>query len=155
MSYYGAIVAQLNSILNRLADEGEDWNPSEIALEVCEDHRDGLSDSTAESAFWSHCGYTEVRRMATRIINKRASDEPTPDGSNEQLVLPGYTYLQTHYVVERGPENDREPVGVAIHNMTEGELLAKELLYSKYASANKGHAEELRRYRMSRVNAIA
>jgi hypothetical protein len=73
-------------------------------------------------------------------INKM---RPEPAGNQQQLVMPGFERLQTHYLVER----DKERVAVRIDHLTDDEIEAKACEQETMGRACFQHADELRRYR--------
>ena len=130
----------INTILDRLADDGSEWRAAWVAKEICDDHAEGLTDHD-DSTFWLHCGYSDCRREVTRCINRRAGDTPK-DGDPAQIVLPGYEHLHRYYVIER----DGEDVGVSVNEMTFEEFEAKRSLFRAMGRAMFAHADELGRF---------
>lgn len=146
MSYADRLTAEINAVLDELADEGSEWRAAWIAHQICERHAPGLGDGE-DADFWRHCGYADCRREVTRCINRRAGDRPESDPG--QLTLPGYEHLHAYYVVDR----DGQEVGVPVHDMTAPELESKVRHYRKMGAACFAHANEIERYMESRASA--
>lgn len=136
---------EIDRVLDRQHDAGQELQPQWATHEVCGAHRRGLAalpeDAAPEEqdhvAFWDYAGYTNTRRLATRCVNAR--EQPGPD---EQPVLPGFEELFRYYVHTRNGVD----VGVRIEDSTDEELLAKADLYDAQGDRQKKHARELRRY---------
>lgn len=143
MSYADRLTAEINALLDQLADEGREWRAAWIAKHICDGHATGLGNGE-DADFWLHCGYSDCRREVTRCINRRAGDRPETDTG--QLTLPGYDHLHAYYVVER----DGEDVGVPVQDMTPPELEAKVRHYRKMGAACFAHADEIERFMESR-----
>lgn len=143
MSYYDALASEINTVLDRLADEGREWRAARIASEICTRHMEGLGDGE-HTHFWLHCGYADCRREVTRAINRRAGDRVSEDSG--QMALPGFKHLHAYYVVKR----DGEDVGVSVFELTEHELARKEAHYRSMGAACYEHASELGRFRRDR-----
>lgn len=148
MSYANQLSDEINRALDDLAMRGEHWRPVFIAHAICAAHAHGLVDDD-QALFWQHCGYREVRREVTRCINGRAGDGAKTEGI--QMILPGYEYVQTHYVVTRANED----IGVPVGDMTDAEIDSKITLYRTMARSCQAHADELARYKGARAAAAA
>lgn len=144
MSYATRLNAEINTLLDALADEGREWRATWIAHEICNQHAGALTDNE-DANFWRHCGYSDCRREVTRCINRRAGDRADRDEGG-QYTLPGYKHLQSYYVVER----DGEEVGVSVHELTDGEIVEKQRTYRAMGAACFAHADELDRFQRTR-----
>jgi hypothetical protein len=150
--------SEIDRVLDRQHDAGQELQPQWATHEVCGAHRRGLAalpdDAPPEEldhvAFWDFAGYTNTRRLATRCVNAR--EQPGPD---QQPVLPGFEELFRYYVHTRGGVD----VGVRIEDSTDEELLTKADLYEAQGNRQIKHADQLRRYvgwrRIERARAAA
>lgn len=133
---------EINDVLERLRARGEVLQPQWITQEICQRHRSGLA-STADAeyhiAFWEFSGYTLTRKLTTRCINDL---DDAADQRAAKPLLPGFEFLQRHYVINR----DGVDVGVPIEESTDAELLAKAALYRAQSTRLLAHADELDRY---------
>lgn len=143
MSYADRLSAEINTLLDELAERGCEWRAPWITNEICQRHTDGLAEGE-DADYWRYCGYSYCRREVTRCINRRA--DPEPEHGDKQLTLPGYEHLHAYYVVER----DGEEVGVPVHDMTDDEIAQKQAHYRKMGAACFAHADELQRFKQSR-----
>lgn len=135
------IVKEINSVLDELAERKETWVASWIAQHICNNHESGLSSKSIEDAeFWRHGGYNYVRSAVTKVINRRAGDQPAKDG--KQFRLEGFNHVQEYYVVSR----DGSDIGVSVYQMTDQEIMEKVSLHRAFAIANAEHADELERF---------
>lgn len=91
-----------------------------------------------DKEFYEALAWDSVRAQVRKAIN-RWKAKPEHD---EQLVLPGYRYLQQGYMVER----DDGPTVVPLQLLTDGEILARVAEYQRMADGCTKHAEELMGY---------
>lgn len=137
MSYAEQLVAEINALLDRLADEGQPWRPAWIANAICVEHEAGLADSD-HAMFWRHCGYAEVRAQVRECISRRTSPAATA-ADDEAPRLPGFEHARAYYSVKR----DSEIIGVHILQLTVREFDEKIALLRKMAATENAHADEL------------
>lgn len=136
---------EINTLLDDLAGQGREWNPTWIAHTICKGHEPGLAQND-DAEFWRTCGYSDCRREVTRCINRRAGDAPE---RREQIAMPGFEHLQAYYVVERGGEE----LGIPVDLLSDDELLAKAAHYRKMGAACFAHADDIDRFRRDRARA--
>jgi len=148
MSYADKLTAEINRILDDLAERGESWEAKWIAHGICNSHSDGLN-SSEDAEFWRWCGYTETRDQVRRCINSRAGDKA--ETNDRQYRLPGYDHLQSYYVVQRGGVD----VGVPVTSLSDAEIEEKSSLFRSMGAACYAHADELDRFRRLRRTAAA
>jgi hypothetical protein len=92
--------------------------------------------------FYIGCAYGYL----AGLIKKAISKYEISDVNDDQLVLDGFEYLQTHYPFER----DKKRVLVPTDLCTEDEIMARADEYDASARGQMRHAEELRAYVKSR-----
>lgn len=95
-----------------------------------------------DADFYKCCTKTTVLNEIRQQINRR---KVNGDNSEEsaQLVMPGFEFLQKHYVVHR----DKEQCIVRIDLLTDEEIESKAQEREAMGRACFAHADELRRYR--------
>ena len=143
--YHDQLATEINSLLDRLADEGQPWRAQWVANAIVLNHTEGLVDGEDKN-FWMHCGYTTTRDQVRRCINKRAGIKKEDDGDRQQK-LPGFDHLQRYYMVER----EDEAVGIPVHDLTDDEIDAKATELRVMGAACYDHADEHRRFKESRL----
>ena len=102
--------------------------------------RDLIQD---DREFYEDCAWHHVK---TAIRNVLRDYKLLPSQTPEQLVLPGYEFVQKAYAIEQGDEH--EPHVVPIEMMSEAELIAKAAELRQMAKGCEAHAEELDRFRV-------
>lgn len=143
MGYHEQLIVEINSQLDALGDRP--WEASWVAHAICNSHLAGLSEND-DALFWRHCGYAECRDQVRKCINRRAGiDEERQPG---QRTLPGFDYLQSHYLVKR----DGIEVGVPVYDLSGQELEAKAAQYRSMGAACFAHANEIDRFRADRMD---
>jgi hypothetical protein len=108
---------------------------------ICQRHAADLGSD------WSwRRAYNDTDAMVRRIIGqlKQLEFETTP--AQGELFGGGYERLQKLYTVER----DGDSVIVAVEDMTDDELIAKEHEHDAASIGHALHRDELRRYRLER-----
>lgn len=158
MSYHEKLQAEIATKVDGLAADGSPLKPAWIAHAICNDHKAGLAKAeddpkTKKAArqkhnveFWMHGGYRTVRREAGTYITKKYGGEGTGTAEHRQLTLPGYEYVQTHYVVER----DGDEIAVPAHELSDDEIDARISTFKAYGAAYLAHADELKRFKSLR-----
>jgi len=91
-----------------------------------------------DADFYKAKAWDAVRADVRQALNRYKS-KPEED---QQLVLPGYRYLQKAYMVER----NQEQAVVPISQMTDEEIIARVAEYQRMADGCMKHAEELMGY---------
>lgn len=136
------LMSEINLKLNELAEQKRPRIPKWVAHEICNEHKDGLSENEHKE-FWEYNGYKSVRSYVTRVINDRAGDK-VDRSKTQQLDLPGFDreHLQDYYVVTR---NGAE-IGVMVTELSDDELLEKASSYMAMSKACQAHANELMRF---------
>ncbi|HEY1243992.1 MAG TPA: hypothetical protein VGF29_04080 [Hyphomicrobiaceae bacterium] len=138
MSYAETLVTEINALLDRLADEGQQWRPALITNAICAAHLPGLSKKSTHALFWRHCGYAEVREQVRECISRRTN--PTAAGTDDEAPrLPGFEHARAYYSIKRG----NEIIGVHILHLTAREFDEKIAWLRKSAKTENAHADEL------------
>jgi hypothetical protein len=132
-----ALYTEIEDIFRHRIDAGEIVRAEWITHEILSRHP--LPDFP-DSDFTECCRRLALSE-AVRKVNRRFKEEPGTVAQGE-LPLPGYTYLQRAYSVER----DAEIVWVPLARLTSAERRAKVALYRQMAAGCQGHADELERY---------
>jgi hypothetical protein len=142
-SHHGRLVADINTRLDTLAENGSPWIASWIANAICQEHQEGLNEG-AHRDFWQYNSYKNVRRAVATVINERAGDR-ADRAEPKQISLPGFArnHLQDYYIVKRNGVDE----GVAVTQLTDEELENKERLYLSMGASCTEHAREIRRFR--------
>lgn len=137
MSYKKQLTDEIKEVLNRLAENQQEWRANLITTEIVSNHEDEL---VGDAYFSRHNNWENTRREVNRTIKQMADIQP--EGDQGQLVLEGFERLQKYYMVTR----DDERVGVHIYDMTKEELIQKK---SELRSMRKGlevHEDEIDRF---------
>jgi hypothetical protein len=135
MSY--PLVTEINALLDRLADEGQQWRPARIASAICTAHLPGLAKRSKHALFWQHCGYAEVREQVRECISRRTN--PAAAANDDAPRFPGFEHARAYYSVKRGDE----VIGVPILQLTVREFDEKIAMLRKMAATENAHADEL------------
>jgi len=138
------IVAKIQWLIE---NNGSVLHPEFIAHAVVGDHPDVNGE---DADFYKCCSFAKIRDEVRQQVNRMKIATEKQEGS-EQLVMPGFDYLQQRYFVDR----DNEPCIVRIEEMTDDELEAKAQEREAMGRACFAHADELRRYRDLRKERVA
>ncbi len=92
----------------------------------------------SDSDFAKACAYHTIADVLGRVMRK-SKDHTTVNPLAEQLTLPGYRRVQTHYAVDRGDE----ACFVAVHRMTARERREKVAALRSQGHGVLQHADEL------------
>lgn len=146
MSYHDQLLQELDALIHDVMARGDVVKPQWVTHEICDRHRPALVDGSEHADFWTHCGYTYTRKLATERVNKLVG--ATSADPEHQIHLPGFERreLQDYYVVTR----DGEDVAVCVINLTDEEIDQKVALYMRQAQAATDHARELQRFKLWR-----
>jgi len=132
-----ALHTEIEDIFRHRIDAGEIVRAEWITQEVLKAH----PLPNFPDAEFNECCRRLAVSDAVRKVNRRFKEEPETVAQGE-LPLPGYTYLQRAYSMER----DGDIVWVPLTLMTGAERRAKVTLYRQMAIGCHGHANELERY---------
>jgi hypothetical protein len=128
---------EVRAVIEEVLREGKPAEASWLTHNIVERHRSILGDDTD---WYRACAYGHVRALVRLELGRyKASDDTERD---EQLVLPGFTYVQRAYLVRR----DDEQMLVRIEQCTLDELWAKIADLRAMAAGCIDHARELERY---------
>lgn len=123
---------------------GKEIVPQFITHEIIQSHEAGLARQNDHTDFFRHFTYKGHRKEVGSYIAKRFGDnEDGGEGEQRQPVLPGFEYVQRHYIVKRGDES----VAVAVDMLTDDEIDARVQLLRKRGAACQAHADELSRFK--------
>lgn len=145
MGFREQVRQEISARVEALASNGQRLVPDWIAHEICNSHVDGLNAESEESGFWRQGGYHSVRAETGQYLRKYYSaDTITDDG--RQRSLPGFSFVQTHYIVDR----DGDEIAIPTPDLTTDEIKAIVSRIRATAGALFAHADELERYEQTR-----
>ena len=137
MSYKKQLTDEIRQVLNRLADNRQQWRANMIATEIVSNHEHELQ---GDAFFSRHNNWENTRREVNRVMKSMADIEP--EETSNQLVLEGFEKLQKYYMVTR----DDERVGVYIYDMTVRELMDKKNELKAMRRGLEIHEDEIDRF---------
>lgn len=132
----------ISAKLNAHQEVAMEWAVHEIIMKQGSITGDGVE-------FYRLCAREHCYRIVKSVVDKYKGDETTED--KQQILLPGFDYLQVAYTVHR---ND-EIILVPIELLTDEEIDARALEFEKQAEGLNAHAEELRIYKLKRRASIS
>jgi len=116
--------------------------PQFITHEIITKHEPGLARTNEHTEFFKHYAYKGHRKDVGAYIAKVLTDEEDSEKHVKSLLLPGFDFVQTHYVIKRGGGD----VGVPVDQMTDEECHARAEMIRRRGTACLAHADELDRY---------
>lgn len=122
-----------------IKNNGSILHPDSIVYSIFNDHADIVGN---DAEFHLCCSYQKLRDEVRQQINKMKVKADEQDVS-EQLVMPGFEYLQQRYFLKRGDD----VCIVKIEEMTDDEIELKANERESMGRACFAHADELRRYK--------
>jgi len=145
MAYSGSdLTTEIRALIDSKIERNGVVDPAWITMEICGAHKQIKGE---DSEFHFFCASQFVRDSVGKAL--KFYDCKLSTKGDPQLVLPGYEHLQRAYLVKRKDK----PVIVAIDDLTDEELEAKEAELLAMSEGAKKHANELRRYRLKRRKA--
>lgn len=129
-----------------IENNGSVLHPRFIAHSVVSDHPDVNGE---DADFYKVVSYEKLRDEVRQQINRMKVKTDDEQDSQQQLLMPGFDYLQRRYFVPR----DGETCIVKIEEMSDEEIEAKAKEREAMGRACFAHADELRRYRELRAKA--
>ncbi|HEY1242210.1 MAG TPA: hypothetical protein VGF16_16715 [Bryobacteraceae bacterium] len=135
------LLDEISDIVIKRIDEGLTTESIHLAEQIIGLHP--IPGGPGDGDFYELCAYQHVRLSIRMVLRdyKLVSEKPDP-----QLVLPGFSYVQKAYAVER----DEEPCIIPISKMSREQLLAKESELKQMADGCRKHAAELKRFRLDK-----
>lgn len=133
------LTAEISDKVDKYVNLGITLNPSIIANEICQDHAHKIVD---DDEFIRVCVYGYVRQNVGKYLLKRF-DNPDRQAETNQIVIEGFEYLQTHYIVEIEGEKVAEHISI----LSEDQLLTIEDRMTKNINGLTKHRNELKRFR--------
>lgn len=137
MSYKKQLTNEIKEVLNRLAENRQEWRANIITTEIVSNHEDEL---VGDAYFSRHNNWENTRREVNVVMKQMADIKPDADAN--QLVLDGFEKLQKYYMVTR----DDERVGVHIYDMSKEELLQKKQELRAMRKGLEIHEDEIDRF---------
>lgn len=129
------------------AAAAEILHPAWITHDICTGHLVGLSEGD-DADFWRQAGYIAVRAEVGEYLRKYYSADREPDDDEGQQRLPGFEYVQTHYIVER----DGDKLAVPTTDLTDDEIGRITARLRATGAALFAHADDLERFQRSRTS---
>lgn len=137
------LLGEIDALINERLAEREVVNAETLTIQVMQCHLEHLT-ITGDDAAWAQVRIHDNVRDAVRESLRRYRD--TNDSTVEQLLLPGYRFLQRAYLIERG----EGPVIVVTADVPDDELDAKAAMHDRASQGHSEHAAELRAYKQQR-----
>lgn len=128
---------EIQEIIDSALAEGHPVVTSWVVQELVQRH----SDVSGDDADWH---LVHSRQHLGKLVRDRLRPKANgkEDEVDQQLVLPGYRFVQAHYSLERDGEPTIVPTAVA----SDLELEAKAEHLTKMSATCREHAKELRKY---------
>jgi hypothetical protein len=139
---------EIAEAVDRWASEGKRLTPQFITHEIIQLHEDGLARQNEHVDFLRHYTFKGLRQCVGQYISKKFG-ESRVDRESMATKLPGFEYIQTHYIVGSGDEEEAVPVEA----MTDEDIEARVNLLRKRGKACFAHADELERFKLMRKRA--
>lgn len=141
---------EIETLLLSRIDNGQITNTAALAEEIMNAHHyrrlRKLQDpvlKTEDREFYETCAWNHVKVIIRSVVHDyKVVHSETP----EQLVLPGFAYVQKAYAIEQEGEARVVPVSL----MSKAELIAKSQELRQMATGCLAHADELDRYRVDK-----
>lgn len=148
MSFRDQVRREISAKVDDLAAAAKSLHPAWITHDICIDHVVGLGDGH-DADFWRQAGYIAVRAEVGQYLRKYYSADKTPDEEDEgQRRLPGFEYVQTHYIVER----DGDELAVPTTDLSDDEIVRITARLRATGAALFAHADDLERFQRSRTS---
>jgi len=132
------LTGEISAKVEKYASMKMTMNPAVIAREICEDHAHELAD---DSEFWEVCGFQFTKQNVANYLRKNFDNQDKQAETN-QLVIEGFEYLQSHYIVEK----DGDPEAVHISDLTYDQIKFISNRMKRKAKGLLIHARELEKY---------
>lgn len=134
------LVNEITTLIEARIGGGEPVAATWVTQEIVGLH----PDVRGEDAPWYRSrAYDDVRAAVRHVVR---SYKPAVEGTDEQLLLPGFERLQKAYLVSR----DGDQIVVPTNQLTDEEVDAKVGELRRMAEGCHLHADELIRYRKTR-----
>lgn len=140
MSYSDRLRSEIAAKVDSMAAKDEYLHPTWVAHEICNDHQPGLADNE-HAEFWRHGGYLNTRKETGAYITKHYGGAAT-ESDDRQMVLAGFDYVQTHYLVKRNGDE----IAIPVTEMTSDERTSWVMRLRATGNAYHAHADELERF---------
>lgn len=132
------LTGEISAKVEKYASMKMTLNPSVISREICEDHSHELA---GKSEFWEVSGYQFTKQNVANYLRKRFDNQDKQAETN-QLVIEGFQYLQSHYIVDK----EGEPEAVHISDLTHDQITFISNRMKRKAKGLLIHARELEKY---------
>lgn len=146
MSFRDQVRREITAKVDDLAAECKSLHPAWITHDICLGHMAGLGQGD-DADFWRHAGYIAVRAEVGQYLRKYYSADKAPDDDEGQRRLPGFEYVQTHYIVDR----DDTEIAVPTTDLSDDEISRIAARLRATGSALFAHADDLERFQRSRT----
>lgn len=147
MSFRDQVRREITAKVDDLAAAAKALHPAWITHDICVGHLGGLGEGD-DADFWRNAGYIAVRAEVGQYLRKYYSADKSPDDDDEgQRRLPGFEYVQTHYIVER----DGDELAVPTTDLNDDEIGRITARLRATGAALFAHADDLERFQRSRV----
>lgn len=146
MSFRDQVRREITAKVDDLAADARALHPAWITHDICVGHLVGLGDGD-DADFWRQAGYIAVRAEVGQYLRKYYSADKSPDDEDGQRRLPGFEYVQTHYIVER----DGDELAIPTTDLNDDEIARITARLRATGSALFAHADDLERFQRSRT----
>lgn len=147
MSFRDRVRREITAKVDDLAAASRSLHPAWITHDICIGHVVGLAEGD-DADFWRQAGYIAVRAEVGQYLRKYYSADKSPDDTEEgQRRLPGFEYVQTHYIVER----DGDELAVPTTDLDDDEIARIAARLRATGGALFAHADDLERFQRSRT----
>ncbi|GAC1573008.1 MAG: hypothetical protein NVS3B5_02270 [Sphingomicrobium sp.] len=136
---------EVADVVDRWAAEGKRLQPQFIANEIIQNHEGGLARQNDDVDFLRHYTFKGVRQSVGAYISKKFGDTRA-DRESIAAILPGFEYVQTHYVIGSGDDAE----GVPVETMSDDDIDARAQLLMRRGDSLHAHADELLRFKRLR-----
>lgn len=146
MTFREQVRQEICAKVDALAAVAKPLHPAWITQDICQGHIGGLQAGSEDADFWRQGGYHAVRAEVGQYLRKYYSPDSEPDEDEGQRTLPGFEYVQTHYIVERGGDE----LAIPTDDLTDTELDSIIARIRATGVALFAHANDLDRFKRSR-----
>lgn len=148
MSFRDQVRREIATKVDGLAAAAKALEPKWITHVICGDHLTGLGEGE-DADFWRQGGYIAVRAEVGEYLRKYYSADKAPTGEDEgQRRLPGFEYVQTHYIVDRGGDE----IAIPTPDLSDDEIARITARLRATGAALFAHADDLDRFQRSRTS---
>lgn len=147
MTFREQVRQEICAKVDALAAVAKPLHPAWITQDICQGHIAGLQPDSEDADFWRQGGYHAVRAEVGQYLRKYYSPDSEHDDDEGQRTLPGFEYVQTHYIVER----DGDELAIPTADLSDTEIDAIIGRIRATGAALFAHADDLDRFKQSRI----